>query len=148
MTDKIPNYKEWLTVNSSRFSQYDYIHGQITQYDVPADIVTVVSKIVWPEFLILGECIFIKDIFNNDKYQSLVNASYSVRDIEYWMNLVNISGMFGEGNESEAAEFCVILKSTWKIKFMLEHPSLVADVEIVDDDGDGFIYLCRKLGDA
>lgn len=144
MNAKIPTYDDWLKANGKGFSLFDYLYGEITQYGAPADIVWAVAKLTWPEFVMVDGRVFLKECFTEEKYASLRNEGRAPKEMEYWMNMVNVGGLFAEGDGTKLAAVAATFSAAWPAKAKQDCPSLEFDCEVIEDDGDTFITLHRK----
>lgn len=91
----LEDYVEWMKLNSTKkFSLFDYINGVIQLRDLPIDVFVAVLKLFWPDFINFDNKIFIKEEFSEEKYRELIDNGCPDKDLEYWMNLINVDGLF------------------------------------------------------
>jgi YD repeat-containing protein len=56
------DYQKWQQANYNiNFSLYDYIHGLTIQKALPIDFYIACLKLFYPEFILINNCIFLKE---------------------------------------------------------------------------------------
>ena len=143
MNDEVMDYESWKRANPG-FSQFDYLHAFFRLTKNASDIFNSFFRLLWPEFIIRDGHLFLQDNFAEKKYKDLINKGYPRKDVEYWMNLLNLSGMVLQNDsikESWTKEVGNQLVAIWNAKILLEFPDRKVVVSCIFDEADGEYFL-------
>lgn len=118
-------------------SGLDYLHAVYKSQNLPADFVLWLSKLFKPDFKLLGSLAFVTELFDDARYQELLGNGQRPDQAQYWMNLLEITGMFDNLTVNQASTLAERIAESWNLaltnQFGVEQA--LARV-IVDDDTD------------
>lgn len=151
-TFSLNNYREWQKANdNTKFSLYDYIHGLTVEKVIPIDFYIASLKLFNPDFISVDNCIFLKEEYEETKYFDLLKQQYSKRDLEYWINLVNLDGLFDTGAIEIDDSFltsCLYLGeqlvNLWSSKLYIDFPSKQFHVECIQEANEVYIVFYEQ----
>lgn len=139
---KLNDYEMWVNANSTKkFSLFDYMHGVMLTENLSSDLFIAFLKLVWPEFYSYNNCVFLKEQFDQKKYDELVDQGLSNKDIEYWINLVLIDGIFENATVETCEYLAKNLVSAWKVKLKNDFPEKDFELKYFFEEEDGFFVV-------
>jgi hypothetical protein len=131
------DFQNWKKSNNDFFSLYDYVHGIIQINDLSSDICIAFLRLIYPTFFCSDECIFLIDQYNEDKLDKLVSKKLISKDLEYWMNILNLDCYFRNDKEEFCLEKCLLfayeLKKAWLQKLSIDFPARKFEVSCIQD---------------
>jgi hypothetical protein len=107
------------------------------------DLAIAFLKLLWPDFMIKEECIFLKEEFTVERYEEITSAVAEKQDIEYWMNLLNINETINCDSSELSFFFAEQLSELWRAKLAVCFPGKEFQVKVIcdGDDSDAEVYL-------
>ncbi|NEQ42465.1 MAG: hypothetical protein F6K00_02440 [Leptolyngbya sp. SIOISBB] len=137
MHETLTDYTKWLNVNSEKnFTLYDYIHGVFQSKNLHPDLAIAFLKLLWPDFIIKDEFVFLKEEFTYNRYQEIISTVSETAEIEYWINLLNIDEVINSDSTETSSFFAVKLSDLWKKKLIIDFPNKRFEVKVIYDEGD------------
>lgn len=138
---ELNDYQLWQKSNQNkRFSLYDYIHGLLQVGELSSDICIAFLKLFRPDFIMINGNIFLLEEYSQKKYNDLNNNGYSGRELEYWLNLLNIDCYFETPKEDFNIDKCLVfaheLTKAWSVKLHQEFSEREFEVICIDETGD------------
>lgn len=143
----LPDYEKWVSSNSpKKFSLFDYMHGVFNTKNIASDFAVAFLKLCAPDFYLYEGCVFLEQEFSKSKYDDLVAQGYKGKDLEYWMNLLSVDGLFESASLECAKYIADHLAILWKIKLQTDFPEMRFDVRgIVEADEDEvYVVFCQQ----
>ena len=117
-------------------SGFDYIHAIHHTQRLPADFALCMAKLYWPEFVRVDGWIFVKETFDEAYYLSLLESDNSPAKNQFWMNLLEVTGLFENLSMPQSTVVANALAGSWNAKLASESgPSFAQARAIVDDEG-------------
>jgi hypothetical protein len=134
----LKDFQNWKQLNSQKhFSLYEYVNGVIQVNELSSDICIAFLRLVYPPFACFNECIFLADEYNRNKLEQLISQGYKQRELEYWMNILNIDCYFRTDKEDFSLTKCLFfaneLKKIWLQKLSVDFPTRKFDVSCIQD---------------
>ena len=142
--ESLTDYTRWLNVNSEKtFTLYDYIHGVFQYENLHSDLAIAFLKLLWPDFMIRDEFVFLKEEFTSERYLETITAASEKAEIEYWMNLLNINETINCDSMEISLLFANKMSEMWSKKLFSEFPNKKFKVEVIceGEGSDMEIYL-------
>ena len=72
---------------------FDYVHAIYHTQKLSADFSVWMAKLYWPEFKVVDELVYIAHNFDAEQYRVLVSGPVSPAERQYWMNLIEVTGI-------------------------------------------------------
>ncbi|WP_323158411.1 hypothetical protein [Pseudomonas viridiflava] len=117
-------------------SGFDYIHAVHHTQRLSADFALCMAKLYWPEFVRVDGWIFVKETFDEAYYLSLLESDNSPAKNQFWMNLLEVTGLFENLSMPQSTVVANALAGSWNAKLASESgPSFAQSRAIVDDEG-------------
>jgi hypothetical protein len=96
-------------------SGLDYLHTVYKSHDLPADFVLWLSKLFKPDFVLLGGMAFVAELFDEARYQELLGNGQRPDQAQYWLNLLEITGLFGNLTVDQASTLAERIAKGWNL---------------------------------
>jgi hypothetical protein len=141
------NYSAFVSANAGqRVSGIDYIRAIYKTHQISDDFFVWMSRLIWPEIKVIDGHVFVSQLFDSDRFQSLRDSGKSMESIQYWMNLLEITGLFSEMSIQQAHEIAETIASAWNARI---HASIGAShpiARVVTDSNGAEIFV--TIGDS
>ena len=96
-------------------SGLDYLHAVYKLQDLPADFALLFSKLFKPDFKILGGMAFVAELFDDARYQELLGNGQRPDQAQYWLNLLEITGLFDNLTVDQAYTLAERIAESWNL---------------------------------
>ena len=96
-------------------SGLDYLHAIYKSQDLPADFALWFSKLFKPDFKILGGMAFVAELFDEARYQELLGNGQRPDQAQYWLNLLEITGLFDNLTFEQASTLAERIAESWNL---------------------------------
>lgn len=121
MNDNGFSYADFTAANHDKtVSGYDYLCNVSQSQKLPPDYFYWMAKLYRPDFIVIDGIVFVKEIFDAGNYEELILAGESVKNIQFWLNLLEITGMFPMLSMTQAESVAQAVSATWNDKIKLE----------------------------
>lgn len=136
------NFKSFVSANAGKHvSSADYLRAIHVANDLPADFIVCFSRLFWPEFKILNGAVYLSELFESERYETLASDETSPTEIQFWMNLIEITGLFDELPLDDAIFIAEALSSSWNSKMALELESVPTPARAIIDNESGEVFV-------
>ena len=151
-TNALSDYQRWKKANSdTNFSIFDYLHCSALDKKIPVDFCIALFELFYPEFILIDNHVFLKEEYERDKYLELVKQNCTKKDVEYWMNLLNIDALFYREEIEDKDSFenalffiCEQIVDLWSQKLHKEFSDRQFFVNYIRDDGEMYIVFYEQ----
>lgn len=138
----LPDYQAWKDVNSDKeFSLTDYVYGIHQKHQLHPDFFVALMELMWPKFVEIDNHIFLKQAFNTARYEQLRATINYPSEVEYWMNLTVLDGLFESskgGFYRDHAEYVLSsIAEMWESRLQMVFPEKRFTVSIIKDSESG-----------
>lgn len=143
------NYEEYSAANDDKkVSLFDYLHGYFANEQLKPDLSIAFLKLIWPDFVCMDGLVFLKEEYSERRHGENVLQGISGRDLEYWMNLLTIDGLFETLTFEQSQYFGYQLVEAWTKKLEMDFPDkkFVVECVIEDEDGEEEVYVVFYQG--
>ena len=126
-----------------RVSGFDYLHTVYKSQEVATDFILWIARLFWPEFKTVDDMIFISELFDAERYQELLSDGYASTQAQFWMNLLEITGLFDDFSTEQAKVIAELLVDSWNSKLQKEFEisSKLARVLFDEETGEVFVTI-------
>lgn len=136
------DYASFVDANAGKkVSRIDYLHMMLQLKELPDDFVVSLSRLFSPDFIVLDGVVFVSDLFDSARYDELRGAGHSQTSVQYWMNLLEITGLFENLPSDEAFSIATSVARSWNAKLQEEFTVPVASAKAVYDGETGDVYV-------
>lgn len=142
--DKSFDYKSFVAANAGRqISTIDYLHTIYKAQNLPPDFVLWFAKLFWPEFKIVDGRIFVAELFDAEIYQRYLDERRSQGAAQFWLNLLEVTGVFDDLSVEQAMMVAEMLSKCWNAKLHEDFkvPTELARVIVEKETGELFVVI-------
>jgi hypothetical protein len=147
----LSDYQKWKNANDGKnFSLYDYIHCVAIEKKIPIDFNIALLKLFYPEFIVIENHVFLKEEYDESEYLRLIEQNLPKKEVEYWMNLLNINSLFYSEeieaeNDSLYIDTCEVMANLWSQKLHKDFPEKQFYVGCLKDDNEMYIVFYEQI---
>jgi hypothetical protein len=109
------------------------------------DFMVWFARFLWPEFRMVDGRVFVVTLFDSRQYHAILNSGETNEGAQYWMNLLEITGVFAQLSHPQARELAEIVAATWNAKLLADLGEVRTRARVVDDWGTGEVFV--TIGD-
>ena len=140
--EKSFNFKSFVSANRGQVvTGFDYLRAVYKAHGLTADFIVYFAKLFWPDFKMVDGQIFISDLFDSERYQSLLNNGRNPNEAQFWMNLLEITGLFDEISIDEAIQIAEAIAVNWNSKLDTEFSNESLPARVIHDDETGEVFV-------
>jgi hypothetical protein len=125
---------EMRAANGGRFSDTDYIHYVLNQFPVGPDLIGSLFRFINPEFEEIEGRLLLVMTGSPERYRKYRSEGKSPSDAQYWANLTEISGLFGEMDYSTARMIAGLVAGQWETALAQKSQDPSQKVRILKDN--------------
>lgn len=126
---------DWKSVNEN-FTLFHYLSVK-SNYEQ----IILLARLFFPEIITVGGCVFLKESRQLFEIENFWKATKNLTQFEKAINATVLSFIFKTETEKEynmSKEVAEILKKSWKLYFYETYKELDLEVEIYNDEYDGW----------
>jgi hypothetical protein len=112
---------------------------------IPEDFLVCILKLSNPEFLIFENRIFLKESFQLHEYMSKNEDGVEINQIQFWLNLTEISGIFEDIDETNALVIANILEKNWNLVISTLDKDALGRARVLYDRELGEVFITIDL---
>lgn len=112
---------------------FDYLHTLYKSHGLAADFVLYFTKLFWPDFKVIDGLVYLSEMFEPERYRSLLDEGRKSTEAQYWMNLLEITGLFDELPTDDAMFIAEALAASWNSKMIIEFGSTLMPARAIRD---------------
>lgn len=138
------DFKSFVSANSGKkVSRIDYLSAVCKATQMPSDFAIALSKLYSPDFKVVKGEVFISDLFDEVRYEEMTSEGYASESIQYWLNLLEITGLFESLSSEEAFLIACAIVRSWNAKLLEEYAgsSKLANAIFDQETGEVFVTL-------
>lgn len=136
------DFNSFVSANAGRVvSGYDYLRAVYKAHGLAVDFIYYFAKLFWPDFKIKDGLIFVAELFDAGRYRDLLNEGRNSAETQFWMNLLEITGLFDELSTDEAMPIAEALAASWNSKLNSELGSVSVHAKAIRDDETGEVFV-------
>ena len=144
----INGFDAFVKINSpKRVTGIDYVRSLYKTMDVPNDFVLWFARLLWPRVMVLDGRVFIADLFDSERYKTLLQSDHSESSAQFWTNLLEITGLFDDLSESDAFEMAEGIAASWNCKIDIECSDASGRARVIHDKTTGEIFISIGAAD-
>jgi hypothetical protein len=137
---------EFIALNQeTEVNELDYLRIIFDISHLHPDFIVSVARLFHPEFKIIEGCAFSATAFSQNKFNRMHTDGMSVEDIQYWANLIEITGLFPTLDDHQAVEIAHAIVECWNHRLsQYEHAVGLARVIVDSELGEIFVSISKK----
>ncbi|GLK89770.1 hypothetical protein [Pseudomonas turukhanskensis] len=142
-------YEQFLESNSGmRKNGFDYLQLVSKATSLPADFFRYLAILFSPEFVMRDEKIYLLETFDDQAYAEYKQSGMPDAELQFWMNLVEITGVFDVLGTDDALHFAGTLAKAWNLKLTSEFGEGVEKARVIHDEDTGEVFVTIGLHKA
>lgn len=122
-------------------SGLDYVHTVYKAHGLVYDFVFHFAKLFFPDFRVVGGGVFVSELFSDEEYGDLLSKGKAIHEIQFWINLLEITGMFDDIDVDQAAELAKLIVDGWNVKLQREFGDVSVPARVMCDDETGEVFV-------
>ncbi|KVM89225.1 hypothetical protein [Burkholderia stagnalis] len=122
-------------------SGFDYVHTVYKAHGLVYDFIFQFAKLFFPDFKVVGGGVFVSELFSDEEYRNLLSKGKAIHEIQFWMNLLEITGMFDDICSDQAAEIAKLIVDGWNVKLQREFGDLSVPAQVISDNETGEVFV-------
>lgn len=133
---------EFIEANKTKKTNtLDYLHALYKFESIHIDLLKSMSELFNPPFIVRDNNIFLKEVFDENKYAELITRQYSNSEISYWINLIEITSIFEGIDSQDAITFGKDIVNVWNNKIRHEYPTKNVKAKLIYDQDTEEVYI-------
>lgn len=143
MSDNKPfDFTSFVSANAGKeVSGFDYLHAVYKSQGITNDFILWFAKLFSPDFRTVDDTVFITELFDLERYRGLLQDGNTIMQAQFWMNLLEITGLFDELSTDEAMFIAEVLATSWNSKMTTEFGSVLVPARAIRDDETGEVFV-------
>ncbi|GAA5565489.1 hypothetical protein Asch03_03029 [Acinetobacter schindleri] len=101
------------------FGDIEYIYSIFKIKELPVDLLFKILNLVFPDFLINENHIFLASEFDQDKFDNLQKVE-ETNKAQFWMNLIELTSLHDEMTAEQALLIAQKIVDSWNAKIKYE----------------------------
>lgn len=145
--DSYFGYEGFASLNKeSEVTELDYLRIIFDLADVHPDFIVSITRLLYPELKIIQGCAFPANVFSQNKFDRMLSEGRSIEDIQYWINLIEITGLFPSLSDEQAVEIANSIVTCWNYR-LASYEQEVGMARVITDSemGEIFVSISKKL---
>lgn len=136
------DFNSFVSANTGQIvTGFDYLHAVYKAHELHVDFISYFTKLFWPDFKVVNGLVFVAELFNTERYQELLNERRGLSEAQFWMNLLEVTGLFDELTTDEAMPIAESLVASWNSKMNSEFGSVSVPARAIRDDETGEVFV-------
>ena len=139
------SYADYLSLNGGRVSKFKYLYRVKESRQLHDDFMRIFASLYDPTIFFLDGGYFVSENYTQARYDDAVAQTADVSEISYWLNMVEITNLFGDISYGEAIKVGRVVCSCWGVKLNMKFPGSGFEAKLVVDDAldEVWVTLCR-----
>ncbi|USX11871.1 hypothetical protein NHH88_19440 [Oxalobacteraceae bacterium OTU3CAMAD1] len=143
MTDRnIFGFSEFCNANPGRnVGGYDYVHAVHKTANLSGDFLIWFGKLMWPQLVEMNGLIYISDLYSNERYENFISGGRSKKQAQFWMNLLEISGIFDDLPDEQMKLLAKNIAECWSAKIRQDFGENHEGARVIVDEENGEVFV-------
>lgn len=114
------SFESFKNINKSNFfGDTEYIYSIFKIKELPVDLLFKILNLIFPDFLINENHIFLASEFDQDKFDNLQKVE-ETNKAQFWMNLIELTSLHDEMTAEQALLIAQKIVDSWNAKIKYE----------------------------
>lgn len=142
------DFASFVSANSDHYvSGFDYLQIVYKANSLHADFIYWFAKLFWPDFKTIDGKVFLQELFDQEYYKELTEEKGNNIDIQYWMNLIEITGLFDDLPVERAIEMSESIAKCWNSKLSMDGIVSCRAIAIFDEETEEVYVTLNTLNE-
>ena len=141
-------FKEYKSINKDK-NTIDYMSFLFYLNHIPIDLAQSFNKLYNPEFIVIDDRLYNKEIFDQEIYYKYLKEETSPDSMQYFLNLIEITELFGGQDISNETAFEIAnsIVYLWNLKISDKNLDKFGKARVVYDEEYDEIFVTIDLKD-
>ncbi|MDV4265338.1 hypothetical protein ACG9XY_04085 [Acinetobacter seifertii] len=122
------------------FGEIEYIYSIFKIKELPIDLLFKILNLVFPDFLINENHIFLASEFDQDKFNNLQKVE-ETNKAQFWMNLIELTSLHDEMRAEQALLIAQKIVDSWNAKIKYEGLNAHGRARVFEEVEYGEIFI-------
>lgn len=139
---KLFSFEAFRSANpKKRLGGYDYLQTISAAAALPADFIVWFSRLFSPRFILVDGTVFIDSLFEAQRYEELRRNGKSLEEAQFWMNLLEVTGLFDQLTVSQAERLAETIVDAWNMRLDKEFPLSTHKARFIHDQETNEVFV-------
>ncbi|GIU52731.1 hypothetical protein TUM4438_46110 [Shewanella sairae] len=139
---------EFMEANKDKkLNTLDYLHALFKFEDIHNDLLNSLGILFNPEFIIRDNKLFFEEVFNESKYCDFISEGRDDKEIQYWMNLIEITSIFEGMEVKEAKKFGSSIVEVWNDRIATRYSKMNVNASLIHDQITNEVFVTINFSD-
>lgn len=131
--------------NDPATSGIDYVQAVYATTPLHFDFLLHYAQLMSPVIEIVDDRAFIGELFDANRYLDLIKTTQDMDRTQYWMNLLEITGLFDNLTTEQAIALAQIISQCWNSNLLTKHGNSCGEARYIcdTDSGEVFVTIAR-----
>jgi hypothetical protein len=136
------SFDEFVAANPDLpISGFDYLRAIYKAGDLPSDFLFWMTELICPTFIEVDGLAFVSTQFSQNEYQKLLLDGKTPREAQFWINLLEISGLFDELTIEDSVRLARSLCDSWNLKLQSKFPKANELARVIHDHTTNEVFV-------
>lgn len=139
------SYKNYLDLNEGKVSKFKYLYMMKESEPLHEDFMMIFASLFNPRIFVRGGGYFLEETFVQSRYDKMVGDGVDLQEVSYWLNMVDLTGLFGDAGYEYAAEIGAVIQDCWNAKLNNQFPDsgFAAQLLLWEDLDEVWVTVCK-----
>ncbi|WP_284118370.1 hypothetical protein [Acinetobacter seifertii] len=135
------SFESFKNINKPNFfGDIEYIYSILKIKELPIDLFFKILNLVFPDFLINENHIFLASEFDQDKFDNLQKVE-ETNKAQFWMNLIELTSLHDEMTAEQALLIAQKIVDSWNAKIKYEGLNAHGRARVFEEIEYGEIFI-------
>jgi hypothetical protein len=135
------SFESFKNINEPNFfGDIEYIYSIFKIKELPIDLLFKILNLVFPDFLIIENHIFLASEFDQDKFNDLKEVE-ETNKAQFWMNLIELTSLHDEMTAEQALLIAKKIVDSWNAKIKYEGVNAHGRARFFEEIEHGEIFI-------
>ncbi|MEQ1137666.1 hypothetical protein [Acinetobacter seifertii] len=135
------SFESFKNINKSNFfGDTEYIYSIFKIKELPVDLLFKILNLIFPDFLIIENHIFLASEFDQDKFDNLQKVE-ETNKAQFWMNLIELTSLHDEMTAEQALLIAQKIVDSWNAKIKYEGLNAHGRARVFEEIEYGEIFI-------
>lgn len=135
------SFESFKNINKSNFfGDTEYIYSIFKIKELPVDLLFKILNLIFPDFLIIENHIFLESEFDQDKFDNLQKVE-ETNKAQFWMNLIELTSLHDEMTAEQALLIAQKIVDSWNAKIKYEGLNAHGRARVFEEIEYGEIFI-------
>ncbi|QNX04316.1 hypothetical protein [Acinetobacter seifertii] len=135
------SFESFKNINKPNFfGDTEYIYSIFKIKELPVDLLFKIPNLIFPDFLIIENHIFLESEFDQDKFNNLKKVE-ETNKVQFWMNLIELTSLHDEMTAEQALLIAQKIVDSWNAKIKYEGLNAHGRARVFEEIEYGEIFI-------